>query len=154
LPATIPPHPLNLVRQVAQTHFGQDGSRERYAHWTRRLVLFHNKLYPRDVHGIAQRGIFHQPGSRDGHRLRADWSSRPQSGKDGEITILGPVLSVGGVQQKLRAALDARIKEVLILAENLRDAVGLPESVRDRLRIHPVPSIREALVRALPPMSG
>jgi hypothetical protein len=47
-----PPQPLrllDLVRQVAQTRFGQDGPGERYAHWTRRLVLFHDKRHPRDV---------------------------------------------------------------------------------------------------------
>ncbi len=52
LPATPPPQPprlLDLVRQVARTRFGQDGPGERYAHWTRRLVLFHDKRHPRDL---------------------------------------------------------------------------------------------------------
>jgi integron integrase len=53
LPAPAPPQPprlLDLVRQVAQTRFGQDGPGQRYADWTRRLVLFHNKRHPRDLH--------------------------------------------------------------------------------------------------------
>jgi integron integrase len=40
---------LDLVRQVAQTRFGQDGPGQRYAHWTLRLVLFHGKRHPRDL---------------------------------------------------------------------------------------------------------
>ncbi len=44
-----PPRLLDLVRQVAQARFGQDGPGERYAHWTRRLVLFHDKRHPRDL---------------------------------------------------------------------------------------------------------
>jgi integron integrase len=43
------PRLLDLVRQVARTRFGQDGPGERYASWTRRLVLFHAKRHPRDV---------------------------------------------------------------------------------------------------------
>jgi hypothetical protein len=35
-----PPRLLDLIRQIAQTRFGQDSPGERYAHWTRRLVLF------------------------------------------------------------------------------------------------------------------
>jgi integron integrase len=50
-PATAPQPPrlLDLVRSVARTRFGQDGPGERYAHWTRRLVLFHAKRHPRDL---------------------------------------------------------------------------------------------------------
>jgi integron integrase len=44
-----PPRLLDLIRQVAQTHFGQSGPGERCADWTRRLVLFHNKRHPRDL---------------------------------------------------------------------------------------------------------
>jgi integron integrase len=44
-----PPRLLELVRQVAHTRFGQDGPGDRYAHWTRRLVLFHGKRHPRDL---------------------------------------------------------------------------------------------------------
>jgi integron integrase len=44
-----PPRLLDLVRQVAQKRFGQDGPGDRYAGWTRRLVLFHEKRHPRDL---------------------------------------------------------------------------------------------------------
>jgi hypothetical protein len=44
-----PPRLLDLVRQVARTNFGQDGPGERYADWTRRLILFYDKRHPRDL---------------------------------------------------------------------------------------------------------
>jgi hypothetical protein len=63
LPAVNPPQPprlLDLVQQVAQARFGQDGPGERYADWTRRLVLFHGKRHPRDLHpGDVRRFLEH-----------------------------------------------------------------------------------------------
>ncbi len=44
-----PPRLLDLVRDVAGQRFGQDGPGERCAHWTLRLVLFHDKRHPRDL---------------------------------------------------------------------------------------------------------
>jgi ATP-dependent Lon protease len=70
----------------------------------------------------------------------------------GEITIMGKVLPVGGIQQKLRAACDAGVKEVLVPSDNLREAEGLPPSIRDKIKITAVQSIQEALaVAILPP---
>jgi integron integrase len=50
-----PPRLLDLVRQAALLRFGQDGPGDRYAHWTRRLVLFHDKRHPRDLDLAAVR---------------------------------------------------------------------------------------------------
>ncbi len=41
-----PPRLLDLVRQVARARLGQEGPGERFADWTRRLVLFHHKRHP------------------------------------------------------------------------------------------------------------
>lgn len=49
LPSPTPPRLLDLVRQTALAKFGQPGSGERYADWTRRFVLFHNKRHPREL---------------------------------------------------------------------------------------------------------
>jgi integron integrase len=48
-PSPSPPRLLDLVRQVARTRFGQDGPAQCYADWTRRLILFHGKLHPREL---------------------------------------------------------------------------------------------------------
>jgi ATP-dependent Lon protease len=82
-----------------------------------------------------------------GRRVRNDLAMT------GEITIMGKVLPVGGVQQKLRAARDAGVKEVLIPTDNVREAEGLSPSIKDNLKITPVQSIQEALAVALLPSS-
>ena len=63
----------------------------------------------------------------------------------GEITIMGKVLPVGGVHQKIRAALDAGIKEVLLPADNMREAESLPAYILDNIKLTPVASIDEVL---------
>lgn len=49
LPPAEPPRLLDLIRQVALERFGQDGPGQRYADWTRRFILFHNKRHPREL---------------------------------------------------------------------------------------------------------
>jgi ATP-dependent Lon protease len=72
----------------------------------------------------------------------------------GEITIMGKVLPVGGIQQKVRAAYDAGVKEVLMPADNLAEAQGLPAYILDALELTPVRSIGEVLERALIPKTA
>jgi len=67
----------------------------------------------------------------------------------GEITIMGKVLPVGGIHQKLRAACETGVQEVIIPTDNLGEAKALPDSVREKLKITPVQSIQEALAVAL-----
>lgn len=67
----------------------------------------------------------------------------------GEITIMGKVCAVGGIQEKIRAAHDAGIKEVLLPADNLREAQSLPVSVIDGLTLTPVNTIQDVLAKAL-----
>lgn len=67
----------------------------------------------------------------------------------GEITILGKVLPVAGIQQKIRAAYDAGVKEVLLPADNLKEAQGLPSYILEAVKLTPVKSIEEVLEHAL-----
>jgi ATP-dependent Lon protease len=67
----------------------------------------------------------------------------------GEITIMGKVLPVGGVQQKVRAAYDAGIKEVILPIENLKEAQTLPSYILDGIKLTPVDSIGQVLEHAL-----
>ncbi len=67
----------------------------------------------------------------------------------GEITIKGKVLPVGGIKQKIRAACDAGIEEVLIPEDNVRETQNLPDYILDKVRITPVKNIKEVLDKAL-----
>jgi len=67
----------------------------------------------------------------------------------GEITIMGKVLGVGGVQPKLLAAIEAGVKTVILPAENEQDVRHLPDYMRDRVKIRYVSDIKEVLDLAL-----
>jgi ATP-dependent Lon protease len=67
----------------------------------------------------------------------------------GEITLRGRVLPIGGLKEKLLAALRGGIKTVLIPEENAKDLVDIPESVKSGLEIIPVSRMDEVLERAL-----
>jgi ATP-dependent Lon protease len=67
----------------------------------------------------------------------------------GEVTLRGRVLPIGGLKEKLLAALRGGITTVLIPAENEKDLVDLPATVKDGLEIVPVSHIDEVLARAL-----
>ena len=67
----------------------------------------------------------------------------------GEITLRGEVLPIGGLKEKLLAALRGDIKTVIIPLENKRDLKEIPKEVLDVLDIHPVRWIDEVLALAL-----
>ncbi|MDQ3077561.1 MAG: endopeptidase La [Pseudomonadota bacterium] len=67
----------------------------------------------------------------------------------GEVTLRGRVLPIGGLKEKLLAALRGGITTVFIPAENEKDLVEIPASVRDALEIIPVAHVDEVLARAL-----
>ena len=67
----------------------------------------------------------------------------------GEITLRGEVLPIGGLKEKLLAALRGGIKTVLIPHDNVRDLADVPSDVKDQLDIHPVQWVDEVLKIAL-----
>lgn len=67
----------------------------------------------------------------------------------GEITLRGRVLAIGGLREKLLAALRGGIKTVIIPEENTKDLVDMPKSVTKGLEIIPVKWIDEVLDVAL-----
>ncbi len=67
----------------------------------------------------------------------------------GEITLRGEVLPIGGLKEKLLAALRGGIRTVLIPDENKRDLQEIPENIKKNLDIKPVKWIEEVLALAL-----
>ncbi|MCI4678459.1 endopeptidase La [Rhodoblastus acidophilus] len=67
----------------------------------------------------------------------------------GEITLRGRVLPIGGLKEKLLAALRGGLKKVLIPEDNAKDLVDIPESVKNNLEIVPVSRMEEVLSHAL-----
>jgi ATP-dependent Lon protease len=67
----------------------------------------------------------------------------------GEITLRGRVLPIGGLKEKLLAALRGGIKTVLIPKDNEKDLVDIPDNVKQGLEIIPVSTVDEVLANAL-----
>ncbi|WP_374763951.1 endopeptidase La [Yunchengibacter salinarum] len=67
----------------------------------------------------------------------------------GEVTLRGRVLPIGGLKEKLLAALRAGIKTVLIPKENEKDLAEIPDNVKSGLKIVPVSRVEEVLTHAL-----
>lgn len=67
----------------------------------------------------------------------------------GEISLRGRVMPIGGLKEKLLAALRGGLKTVLIPKENERDLAEIPDNVKKGLEIVPVVSVDEMLEWAL-----
>jgi ATP-dependent Lon protease len=67
----------------------------------------------------------------------------------GEITLRGRVLPIGGLKEKLLAALRGGIKKVIVPKENEKDLADIPNNVKKSLEIVPVTSVEEVLEHAL-----
>jgi len=67
----------------------------------------------------------------------------------GEVTLRGNVLPIGGLKEKLLAALRGGIKTVLIPADNEKDLAEIPDIVKDGLKIIPVSDVMDVLKLAL-----
>ncbi len=67
----------------------------------------------------------------------------------GEITLRGRVLPIGGLKEKLLAALRGGIKTVLIPADNVKDLADIPDNVKSGMELIPVSHVDEVLKHAL-----
>ncbi|WP_322776026.1 endopeptidase La [Candidatus Megaera venefica] len=67
----------------------------------------------------------------------------------GEITLRGKVLPIGGLKEKLLAAVRGGIKTVLIPEENIKDLKDIPANIKDNIEIIPVSNIDQVLEHAL-----
>ena len=114
--------------------------------------LFHRK----DVHIHLPEGAVPKDGPSAGIGLATAIIStltgvavRKDVAMTGEVTLRGRVLPIGGLKEKLLAALRGGIRTVLIPAENEKDLAEIPASITDGLEIVPVSHLDEVLARAL-----
>ncbi|NNC60575.1 MAG: endopeptidase La [Erythrobacter sp.] len=74
---------------------------------------------------------------------------RPDVAMTGEVTLRGRVLAIGGLKEKLLAAMRGGIKTVLIPEENVKDLAEIPANVKEGLDIIPVAHVDQVLELAL-----
>src|SRR6185503_13874911 len=67
----------------------------------------------------------------------------------GEMSLLGQVLGVGGIREKLLAAIRAGVAEVILPRRNAEDCLRLDAEIRRRVHLHLIDDVREAFEIAL-----
>ncbi len=109
-----------------------------------------------DVHLHVPAGAVPKDGPSAGITIAAALASllcrrpaRHDVAMTGELTLRGRVLPIGGLKEKLTAAVRAGVKTVLVPARNKPDIVEVPDEVKQLLEIIPVDSIDEVLELAL-----
>ncbi|MEH3123960.1 MAG: endopeptidase La [Sphingomonas phyllosphaerae] len=114
--------------------------------------LFHRK----DIHIHLPEGAVPKDGPSAGIGLVTSIVStltgtpvRKEVAMTGEVTLRGRVLPIGGLKEKLLAALRGGIETVLIPKENEKDLAEIPQNIREGLKIVPVAHVDEVLRLAL-----
>jgi ATP-dependent Lon protease len=83
--------------------------------------------------------------------LLTDRAVRNDTAMTGEISLRGLVLPVGGIKEKVLAAMRAGIKTVMLPAKNRKDLVDVPEGARERLQFVWLETVDDAARHALAP---
>ncbi|MBE6380086.1 MAG: endopeptidase La [Lentisphaerae bacterium] len=79
------------------------------------------------------------------YSLLKDQSHQPALAMTGEVNLRGQVTAIGGLKEKVIAALRSGVKTVVIPKENVKDLEDIPENVRNLLTFKPVDNIDDAL---------
>ncbi|NDZ16381.1 endopeptidase La [Variovorax sp. WS11] len=122
----------------------------------RRLGIKDEVFEKRDIHIHVPDGATPKDGPSAGAAMTTAFVSaltgipvRADVAMTGEITLRGEVTAIGGLKEKLLAALRGGIKTVLIPEENAKDLQDIPENVKNGLEIVPVKWIDKVLEIAL-----
>jgi ATP-dependent Lon protease len=73
----------------------------------------------------------------------------PYLAMTGEISLRGAVLPIGGLPEKLMAAVRSGVRKVLIPKDNVKDLEEVPEETKEKLEIVPVATVKEVIREAL-----
>ena len=122
----------------------------------RRLGIRDDQFYKRDIHIHVPDGATPKDGPSAGIAMTTAFVSaltgipvRADVAMTGEITLRGEVTAIGGLKEKLLAALRGGVKTVLIPEENVKDLQDIPENAKNQLEIVPVRWIDKVLEVAL-----
>src|SRR5689334_21858395 len=122
----------------------------------RRLGIKDEVFEKRDIHIHVPDGATPKDGPSAGAAMTTAFVSaltgipvRSDVAMTGEITLRGEVTAIGGLKEKLLAALRGGIKTVLIPEDNVKDLQDIPENVKNQLEIVPVKWIDQVLEHAL-----
>ncbi|EZP84577.1 Lon protease [Novosphingobium resinovorum] len=126
--------------------------RARSPHYGIKPSVFHKK----DIHIHLPEGAVPKDGPSAGIGMVTSIVStltgnpvRKDIAMTGEVTLRGRVLPIGGLKEKLLAALRGGITTVLIPEENRKDLAEIPDNVKQGLEIIPVAHVDEVLAKAL-----
>ena len=122
----------------------------------RRLGIADDAFEKLDIHLHVPDGATPKDGPSAGAAMTTAFVSaltgiavRADVAMTGEITLRGEVTAIGGLKEKLLAALRGGIRKVLIPEENVKDLQEIPENVKNGLEIIPVRWIDQVLETAL-----
>ena len=111
-----------------------------------------DRVFERDVHVHVPAGAIPKDGPSAGIAMATAMvsalSGRPARhdvAMTGEITLSGRVLPIGGLKEKVLGAVRAGITHIVIPRDNAQDLDDLPAEVLERLTVHPVDTLAEAL---------
>ena len=123
---------------------------------SRRLGIRDELFEKRDIHIHVPDGATPKDGPSAGAAMTTALVSaltgipvRADVAMTGEITLRGEVTAIGGLKEKLLAALRSGVKTVLIPEENEKDLADIPDNVKSALEIIPVSNMDQVLARAL-----
>jgi ATP-dependent Lon protease len=139
-------------RRSAQRANERTNVRSRAVHFGVKPPLFRT----RDIHVHVPEGATPKDGPSAGVAMATAIVSvltgipvRKDIAMTGEITLRGRVLPIGGLKEKLLAALRGGVKIALIPKDNEKDLADIPDNVKSGLEIVPVATVDEVLQRAL-----
>jgi len=125
------------------------------SHW-QELGIEKNITKKLDIHVHVPEGAVPKDGPSAGIAIATALTSaltkkkvKKEVGMTGEITLRGQVLEIGGVKEKVIAAHQAGLKEIILPKDNKKDLVEVPEKIRKTFKFHFVSSLNQALKKAL-----